>query len=289
MLEAPPTVGQGQGRVVGGRVLDRAAGECERVGGRVVEVGRVVAGAECVVEGQRRAAGAGAVGGGAAGVERERRRAGDGDVLAEGDGDRDQRAGRVGAVGLRRGDVGDGRRGGVVDEGAGGGAGVAGGVGGAGGDRVGVAVGELAGEGGGGVGPGGGGAAGGVVEDRGLVEGGAAPVVAGAVLDRDLHGGDGAGAAGVGGGAGEVAGEAGGVVGVAVDGRRRDGGGRVGGVDDDRFLAADARGAADGREGQGRVVGGGVLDRAAGERERVGGRVVEVGGVVAAGDRCRRR
>ena len=63
--------------------------------------------------------------------------------------------------------------------------------------------------------------------------------------------------------------------------------GRVAGVDDDRLLAADARGAADGGQRQGRVVGRGVLDRAAGERERVRGRVVEVGAVLAARGRVR--
>ena len=162
------------------------------------------------------------------------------------------------------------------------GAGVAGGVGRFGGDGVGVAVGELSCEGGGGVGPGCGGAAGCVVEDGGLVEGGAAPVVAGAVLDRDLHRADGAGAAGVAGGAGEVGRERGRVVAVAVHRGGGDGRGRVVGVDDDRLLAADARGATDRRQGQCCVVGGRVLDRAARQRERVGRGIVEVGAVVAA-------
>src|SRR6185312_7911732 len=97
--------GQGEGGVVGGGVLDRAAGQCQRVGGAVVEVGGVVARADGVVEGQRRAAAAGAVARATARVQCERRRAGHGDRFAEGDGDRDQRAGGVGAVGLRRRDV----------------------------------------------------------------------------------------------------------------------------------------------------------------------------------------
>src|SRR4029077_834220 len=145
--------GEGEGRVVGGGVFDRAAGEGERVGGAVVEVGAVLAACGRVGKGQRRGAATGAVARGAAGVEGEGGCACDVDVLAEGDRDRDRRSCRVGAVGFGRGDVGDGRRCGVVDEAAGGAAGVAGGVGGAGGDRVGVAVHKLAGEGGGGVGP----------------------------------------------------------------------------------------------------------------------------------------
>ena len=65
----------------------------------------------------------------------------------------------------------------------------------------------------------------------------------------------------------------------AVDGARRDGGGDR--VDDDVLLAAEARGAADRRERERRVVARAVLDRPAVQRERAGRRVVEVGGVVA--------
>src|SRR5207237_143951 len=107
-----------QGRVVGGRVRDRAAVEGERGGGAVVEVGGGVAGLDGVVEGQRRGAGAGGVVGGprgGRGVESQLRRAGDGDVLAEVDLHRDHRAGRVGAVGRARGDVAH-RRSGRVDD-----------------------------------------------------------------------------------------------------------------------------------------------------------------------------
>ena len=76
---------------------------------------------------------------------------------------------------------------------------------------------------------------------------------------------------------------------VAVDARGGHGSGRVGGVDDDRLLAADRVRTADCGEGERRVVGGGVLDRAAGERERARRRVVEVGRVFAAGGRVRER
>ena len=225
-------------------------------------------------------------------VERERRVARDRDRLAEGDGDRDQGAGGVGAVRLRRGDIRDRRQRRVVDEGAGRSPGVAGGVGRAGGDRVGVAVGQLACEGRCRVRPRADGAAGCVVEDRELVEGGAAPVEPCAILDRDLHRADRAGAARVGRAAGDVGGQARRVVGVAVDGRGRDRGGRVTGVDDDRLLAADRARPADGRQRQRRVVGGRVLDRAARERKRVRCAVVEIGAVLAArgrvGERQRR-
>src|SRR5207237_1254791 len=108
-----------QGRVVGGRVRDRAAVQRERGGGAIVEVGGGVAGLDGVVEGQCRGAGAGGVVGGSRGgrgVEGQLRRAGDGDVLAEVDRDRDHRAGRVGAVGRARGDGADRRRGRVDDD-----------------------------------------------------------------------------------------------------------------------------------------------------------------------------
>src|SRR5207237_730079 len=108
-----------QGRVVGGRVRDRAAVQRERGRGAVVEVGGGVAGLHGVVEGQRRGARAGGVVGGSRGgrgVEGQLRRAGDGDVLAEVDRDRDHRTGRVGAVGRARADRADRRRGRVDDD-----------------------------------------------------------------------------------------------------------------------------------------------------------------------------
>src|SRR5205814_2363400 len=108
--------GERQRGVVGGGVLDRAAGEGERAGGRVVEVGGVLAGSDRVGEGEGGAAAAACVAGAAARVERERRRAGDADGLAEGDRDSDRLARTVGAVGRRRGHVGHRRRGGVDDD-----------------------------------------------------------------------------------------------------------------------------------------------------------------------------
>src|SRR5207253_1653330 len=110
--------GEGEGGVVGGGVLDRAAVEGERGRGAVVEVGGGVAGLDGVVEGQRRGARAGGVVGGSRGgrgVEGQLRRAGDGDVLAEVDRDRDHAAGRVGAVSRARADRAD-RRGRRVDD-----------------------------------------------------------------------------------------------------------------------------------------------------------------------------
>src|SRR5207247_1718516 len=79
------------------------------------------AGLDGVAEGESRGAGAaevvdGAVGG--AGLERQLRHAGDDDGLREVDVDVDRGAGRVGAVGGRRGDAADGGCGGVDDEGA---------------------------------------------------------------------------------------------------------------------------------------------------------------------------
>src|SRR5207253_3187192 len=129
--------------------------------------------------------------------------------------------------------------------------------------------------------PGADGAAGGVVEDRELVEGRAAPVDRRAVLDRDLYRADGARAAGVRRGARQVGRQRGGVVRVAIDGRRRDRGGRVVGVDDDVLLAADRARATHGGQRERRVVGRNVLDRAARESKRVRCRVIQVGGVVA--------
>src|SRR5581483_5923754 len=249
----------------------------------VVEVGGVLARSDRVREGERRAAGARAVGRRRAVRECENRGAGDGDVLAEGDGDRDRLAGLVGAVGGRGADARDGGRGRVVDEGAARGARVAGAVGGANGDRVGVAVREVRGRrrrvcprrr-----------AGGGVVEEGGGAEAGAVPVVAGAVLDGDRRRGDGGAATAVGGGAGEVRGQRGRVVARAVRGRGRHGGGRVGRVDLDVLLAAERARPADRRQGERRVVGCRVLDRAAVQGQRAGGRVVEVGRVLAGGDR----
>src|SRR5207253_2671931 len=106
---------QSECRVVGGGVLDRAAGERERVRGDVVEVGAVLPAGGRVGKGECRGAATGAVAGGAAAVEGEGRRAGDGDVLAEGDRDRNRCRQRVGAIRFGRGDVGDGRCGGVDD------------------------------------------------------------------------------------------------------------------------------------------------------------------------------
>src|SRR5581483_11949538 len=101
-----------------------------------------------------------------------------------------------------------------------------------------------------------------------------------AVLDRDGDRGDGRGAAGVIRRAGEARGERRAVVDETVRRRGRDGRRRVRRVDDDVLLAADRARAADGRQGERRVVPGGVLDRPAVQRERGRGGVVEVGRVV---------
>ena len=91
--------GQAGGVGVGDRVEDRAAVERQGAGAGVVELGAVLAGGDGVGEGQGAGAAAAGVAGGAAGVERQLGRAGDDDGLTPADGDGDDRADAVGAVG----------------------------------------------------------------------------------------------------------------------------------------------------------------------------------------------